>query len=232
MLWHTFIGIEENIDALYSPSHLALIVGGALIFTAAARSWLHQKQRSKLPAILSMTLFYILLTFFSQFYSPFIIPYITVSEKPVDIPALDPHSLAAKELSGYNLPMAGFIIHSAILVAVVLYMLRKMKLPGGFTIMFTIATAYGAIILDQYRFIPAAMLTGFILDTYAGTASRHPRWTGLVLPIVLYSLYYITIFLTDAVWSTMHYWLGSILIAGSTGYLVSLLFQDDHFPTP
>lgn len=37
LLWHTAFGVEQGIDALLSPSHLTLFVGGMLLLTAPVR---------------------------------------------------------------------------------------------------------------------------------------------------------------------------------------------------
>jgi hypothetical protein len=38
LMWHTFLGIEQNIDILFSPSHLGLIVSMLVIVTTPLRS--------------------------------------------------------------------------------------------------------------------------------------------------------------------------------------------------
>ncbi len=76
MVWHTIFGVEEDVDALLSPTHLALALGGALILSGPLRSaWLRKDDTagrlSLLPGILSLAFILCILTFFTQFAHPF-----------------------------------------------------------------------------------------------------------------------------------------------------------------
>ncbi|HEX3621475.1 MAG TPA: hypothetical protein VHT97_04085 [Acidimicrobiales bacterium] len=62
MVWHLIFGIEVNLEALLSPSHLVLFTGGLLILSSPFRAaWSDASQTSPplarfLPALLSITL--------------------------------------------------------------------------------------------------------------------------------------------------------------------------------
>ena len=76
MVWHAIFGVEEDIDALLSPTHLALALGGTLILSGPLRSaWLRRDDRagrlSLLPGILSLAFVLCIFTFFTQFAHPF-----------------------------------------------------------------------------------------------------------------------------------------------------------------
>ena len=77
MWWHTVFGIEVNIQALISPSHLILALGGGLVLAGVLRSIAHQYDPrvcgwKKLgPAILASVGVLMLLGFFTQYASPF-----------------------------------------------------------------------------------------------------------------------------------------------------------------
>lgn len=75
MLWHEILGIEEDIEALLSPSHLMLGAGMLLIFSGAFRAFAFRKRDENkwihwLPAVLSMTFTVSVLMFFVQYLSP------------------------------------------------------------------------------------------------------------------------------------------------------------------
>jgi hypothetical protein len=84
LIWHTLFGIEQNVEALLSPTHLLLAFGIGLMVSgpllAALRSnILHQDNlqqaptwRTALPALISLTLVLSLLTFFTQFANPMV----------------------------------------------------------------------------------------------------------------------------------------------------------------
>ncbi len=77
MIWHTFFGIEVDLDALLSPTHLFLALGGTLMVTGPLRAaWRRldegrQGLVSSLPMLLSLTLLLSVCTFFTQYVHPF-----------------------------------------------------------------------------------------------------------------------------------------------------------------
>ena len=79
MVWHTVFGIEENIEALLSPTHLMLGLGMFLIFSAPLRSFVARATKGGgwlkwLPAILSMSFTISVMTFFLQYLFPLSFP--------------------------------------------------------------------------------------------------------------------------------------------------------------
>jgi hypothetical protein len=51
------------------------------------------------------------------------------------------------------------------------------------------------------------------------------RGFAFLLPIILYTLYYLAIFLFGGgVWWSVHLWMGSIILSGLAGYLLSYTF--------
>src|SRR5215831_18761197 len=79
ILWHSLFGIERSIEALYSPTHLTLAVGSALIMSGPLRAawrrpdgassftWRHQ-----LPMLLSLTFMLSGFTFSAQVLHPLV----------------------------------------------------------------------------------------------------------------------------------------------------------------
>ncbi|GHJ45636.1 hypothetical protein Cs7R123_29780 [Catellatospora sp. TT07R-123] len=71
--WHEVFGIEQNIDILFSPTHLGLVVSMFVIVTTPLRAaWLQDRPvatglRPLLPAILSLALGSILILLFLQY---------------------------------------------------------------------------------------------------------------------------------------------------------------------
>jgi hypothetical protein len=76
MIWHQVFGIEANIEALLSPTHLFLAVGSALIVTGPLRAaWLRSPARTTslpalLPALVAAALLLSLLMYFIAYASP------------------------------------------------------------------------------------------------------------------------------------------------------------------
>ncbi len=76
MVWHIIFGVEEDVDALLSPTHLSLALGGTLILSGPLRSaWLRTDDGGGrlrlLPGILSLAFLLCTFTFFTQFAHPF-----------------------------------------------------------------------------------------------------------------------------------------------------------------
>ncbi|MAG35804.1 MAG: hypothetical protein CL878_06120 [Dehalococcoidia bacterium] len=85
MVWHIVFGIEEDVEALLSPTHLTLALGGLLVLggplrtawqrTAPVHGWL-----GWLPPLLSLTFMLSILTFMTQFAHPLVNPWATFEE--------------------------------------------------------------------------------------------------------------------------------------------------------
>lgn len=78
-VWHTLFGVEADVDAIFSPSHLALSIGAMLLLAGPLRAaWrrggsLRQAGWGRAwPAILSLTYSLLLLHFFLQFAHPYV----------------------------------------------------------------------------------------------------------------------------------------------------------------
>lgn len=73
MLWHMAFGIELEVDALFSPTHLLLAAGGVLIAGGPLRAALRRPQRvGRLPAALSLACVLAIFFALSQFASPLV----------------------------------------------------------------------------------------------------------------------------------------------------------------
>jgi Tol biopolymer transport system component len=95
LIWHTLFGIEVDTEALLSPTHLLLATGMALIISGPLRAaWRRIPAgqaggwRTLAPMILSATLLFALLAFFTSYANPFITTHATqASTASTDTPA-------------------------------------------------------------------------------------------------------------------------------------------------
>lgn len=74
--WHTVFGIEANLEALLSPTHLMLMTGGLLMLTGPIRSVYNSSERSPsfrqfAPTLVTITLATALVSFFLLYLSAF-----------------------------------------------------------------------------------------------------------------------------------------------------------------
>src|SRR5262245_62035780 len=90
LLWHSLFGIEVQVEATLSPTHLTLAAAIALIVTGPLRAtWARHEAtrdagwRALFPAILSLALFLSMMTLISQFANPAIAPLAAASQRVV-----------------------------------------------------------------------------------------------------------------------------------------------------
>ena len=71
LLWHTFLGIEQGVEPLVSPSHLMLFLGAFLMlaYVFASRP---NKETLDTPAVITVGAAFSLITFITQFLHPYL----------------------------------------------------------------------------------------------------------------------------------------------------------------
>jgi hypothetical protein len=229
MLWHVAFGIENGVEGLISPSHLALALGGGLMVTGPLRAGLHgppaetQSWIARMPMVVSLTLLVSLVTFFTEYASPYGTTW--VAKTPGGMLFLY-HSVG----------MAGFLVQPAVLMGPVLYVLRSRPLPlGSLTFLLSVSVALMAIIHDKFLdtgplpLIGAAILAGLIGDALLLWLRPSPdrilafRAVAFAVPAAQYLLYFIAVMLWARVSWSVHMWTGAIVIAGGVGWLLSYL---------
>jgi len=137
---------------------------------------------------------------------------------------------SANPFLSQNLGLASILLQTMILMGIVLLLLRRWLPPfGSLTLLFTISSALIALLNDQYSFVLSALAAGLLADLlvwWLKPAKTRPaafRMFALVVPIVYYSLYFLVLFLTKGIGWSIHLWIGSIVLAGITGLLLSYL---------
>jgi hypothetical protein len=229
MLWHVVFGIEDGVEGLISPSHLALAVGGGLMVTGPLRAGLRARPASggswlsRMPMVVSLTLFVSLLTFFTEYASPYGATW--VAKTPGGMVFLH-----------QSVGLAGFLVQPVVLMGPVMFVLRRRPLPlGSLTVLLSLNVALMAIIHDKfldtgpYPLIGAAVLAGLAADILLGwlrPSSDRPlafRAVAFLVPALQYLFYFLAVMLWANVTWSVHLWTGAIVIAGGVGWLLSYL---------
>lgn len=243
MIWHETLGIEADIEALYSPTHLMLGVGGTMLASGILLHYLRNPDTlsemnfsSRIPFYLSGALFISMLSFFTQF-------------------AVPAHTLIAggkqffhaeaSDITVTGIGVAGSIIYAAFLVGFTLKSIDKFPhTVGQFSIILFIHGIFSTImrfplsnsmenpVVDgEYvvRFlIPLiTLITGFYIDSIISRVSNHQA--KIILSVTIGPLYYILFFalvigVMGTLWS-VHLWSGIIVVSGIAGYLLLLLSE-------
>lgn len=226
LIWHQLFGIEANIEALLSPTHLILAVSMFLMVSGNLRAWFKStpplgrpKLFDQLPMLLSLTMSFSLVWFMTQFSH-----FITVRAGGVR-PGDD-----SKAEMLQNISISGYLLHVVILLGFLFLMLRRGRLASGaITFVFTLSMFAMGVMRDGLFLLPAVILTGIIADVLA--ARLHPielhrrefRAFAFLVPAVFFTAYFLTVYVQSGIWWTVHLWAGSVAMTGLAGVLLSFL---------
>jgi hypothetical protein len=237
MGWHTIFGIETNIDALFSPTHLLLFIGIVLITSAPLRgAWSDASEpaapgfRRFLPILLSATLTATLVAFMFMFLGAFV-------DGAGNAQVLE---RAARSEPIYLLisdGVSGVQATNLIVLAPLLLLMRRWRIPFGSAtvLLVTVAALTNAIsAYQEWWLIVAAALGGVGVDLLL---SRLRPWegqrrfwaAGALIPLVIWSFYFATVAIAGGIGWVVELWTGSIMWAGLLGTALALLM---HPPAP
>ena len=234
LLWHEVFGIEQNIDALFSPTHIVLFAGVALILSAPLRAaWTADppatpaSYRDFLPVTLSLALVATLCAFMFM--------YLGVFSYAVNVPTSANASTLRDGGVGFfwdSSVIASFLVTTALTVVPVLLAHRRWRPPFGLalTVFGLLAVLSGAI--DEFALperIPAALLAGLAVDLLAAVLRPSPAeprrfWLfGAVAPALLWSVVLAVLALTEGIGWPVEMWTGIVVWAGLLGLGIALL---------
>jgi hypothetical protein len=232
MIWHTIFGIEIDIAALLSPSHLMLLIGGVLVLTSPLRSaWATLPHKPGflefLPALISSTTALTTIAFFNM------------------------HQWAlgrlpdAKDwmfaLSDQPLVMvlASTLFTNAILVSAVLFMVRRWQPPfGTFTIMFGFTALCMGLLNGRVNSeLVASIITGLTVDALTlwlrPSVARvwHLRAFAALVPLMIWSIHYMhNQFFRGGLNLEVEFWTGVMFMSVLSGLALSVLMVPPSVP--
>lgn len=228
MAWHLIFGVERSFQALISPTHLILMGSGALIVSGPLRAaWRRPGSQAGWPAVISATLLLAMFAFFTQFDHPF-----TSQWAAAPPPAVPPEM--AEELG-----ILGVIVQTALSMTVVLFLIRRFKLPPGtLTVVLGLTSLLVTFIRAFDPIFVIAVIGGVVGDVLllalrpSAQRPQQARILATVVPVVIYALYFRALFVADGVWWPIHLWAGAIALAGLTGWLVGLVVMPARSAAP
>ena len=230
--WHTLFGVEKGVEALLSPTHLLLAVGGGVLALGPLRAgWRRNGStaRQLWPTILALTYLLALFSFFTDYPEPFTETLATERYNP-----LSPLGGVSEALG-----VAGILVHVALLMALVLLAIRRWGrlLPRGtFTVLIGLPIIGLTFMEDTHLttgavpLAAAGLAAGVLADGLFAALKPSPTRLGAMqtfafaVPAILYSLYFLALQVAGGgvTWS-VHLWLGCILLAGAVGGLLHWL---------
>ncbi|MBA3824069.1 MAG: hypothetical protein H0X24_09240 [Ktedonobacterales bacterium] len=232
LTWHTLFGIEKNIAAVVSPTHLLLATSLAIIFAGPLRSAISRKETlrgaQQVPLLLSATFTFTLICILTQFLNP--LANLWAAYGDVDLfhnppyPPIDPFITQ-------SLGLASIAFFTALVMGFVLFLVRRWSLfPGALTIFLGFSMTVISGIVGSPNLIPAALVTGIVGDIllFALRPSAAPgpipfRIFAFMLPVALWTAYYVDLLATVGLAWQVHLWVGSIFGAAIIGWALSYL---------
>ncbi|MCB9136707.1 MAG: hypothetical protein H6636_14900 [Anaerolineales bacterium] len=214
MFWHTAFGIEQNTEALLSPSHLLLAAGMFLTLGGPFRAAWHRRGKdAPFSAILSMALMLTVATFITSYANPIVDFYFNGTEM-----------------------VTAVMLTTGMTMGLILLALRRWTLkPGSLTLMFTVNAAFMSVLQDQRELIVPWFVAGLLADGLywflrPGAQGGKLRWFAFGVPALWYGLYFLTLFLGKNLHWRIHTWGGGIVLAGVIGLFLSYLLVPPNIP--
>lgn len=215
--WHQIFGIEVDLEALFSPTHLALMIGGLLMLGIGYRAATRAEPRAEsagMGLIVTMTLAAAVTMFFTQYFSAFSF-----------------EGLFKTPGGGFNdyweiHAVGSVFVTNTILLGLVFLLVRQWKTPRfTFTVAFA-ALSTGMVLLDgadgPVLNIAGAALAGLVTDLlvrrlHPSESVRGARVLSALVPLVLWLLWFGSLYLQDGVNWAAELWTGTIILAALQG---------------
>jgi hypothetical protein len=231
VIWHEFFGFERSIDALMSPTHLGLYLGMFLIFSAPFKNLIYQKNnklnfKSNLTLILSITIIFSFLTFFTQYINPLISPF-----------AFNTHQTPYR-FYHEAIGLASLFVHTIFLLAPLLMTLVHKKIPlGGLSTIILLNALSMTSIHLHFDFLIAAVLISICSEALlhlTRPSLRNPfgfQVFSYLLPFVYAGFYFLVGSYSRGIGWSSQLWIGTVLVSGFFGWLLSYLMLSVKYQT-
>ncbi|QHT62736.1 hypothetical protein GXP70_23975 [Paenibacillus lycopersici] len=226
MYWHTVFGIEKDIAALLSPTHLILLLGGLLILSSPFRAgWYNEKLakpdwRAFTPAFLSLVVTTGAVSFFLMY--AWIFRY--------NLPAKSTMLWYDYQFGGGGLldemnktrGLVFILIDTLVYMFPVFLLMKRWTLPAGtMTALFTLVSVMMNVLdgFQNYPSIFVALGAGLVGDILyralrAGEGRvMAERVIAAAVPIALWSFYFAWMAISDGIGWEQEFWAGSIVEA-------------------
>jgi hypothetical protein len=230
LLWHQTFGVEANLAALVSPTHLMLMTGALLALTGPFRTaWRAPNDapslRSFLPALGSVALATGLALFFTFYLSPF---GRTVVAR-FDPSTTDIHDLSALSTAAFvqvreTWAIAGILFTTVLVLLPVLLLLRRWKVPAGALFIYFAAVALFEGAASEYRRWPlalAVLVAGACAEALARRASIPVVATAI--PAALWLSYFGVVAVVYGMGWSAELWTGTVALSALVGLALGLL---------
>ncbi|QHW33272.1 hypothetical protein GZH47_22425 [Paenibacillus rhizovicinus] len=249
MYWHTVFGIEQNIAALLSPTHLILLLGALLILSSPFRASWHNAAVTKpdwrtfAPAFLSLVVTTGAVSFFLMYAWMF----------RYNLPAESTILWYNYQIGGGGLlddmnktrGISYILIDTIVYMFPVFLLMKRWTLPAGtMTALFTLVSVMMNVLdgFQNYPSIFVALGAGLVGDILyrvlrAGEGrALAERVIAAAVPIALWGFYFAWMTISDSIGWETEFWAGAIVEATLLSMGLQLLASKhayaSHQPPP
>jgi hypothetical protein len=233
LIWHTLFGIEEDFEALVSPTHLMLGAGLALIVSAPLRAaWRRpggHGWHALGPALVSLCLLTAAFTFFMMFSHPL-----------MSIIGGARHKHFNNEV-GQMGGLVSLMLTGSLLLGPLFVAMRRWRLPAGSLILVWGANCVAMAILDwglpYHATLTGMMVVAVVICDWLLQRAQDllPSTQGLrvfafVAPALLFGAYFFGLLLTEGSQWSIHLLGGAVVLPGVAGWLLSYVAWPPPLP--
>ena len=192
LIWHEVFGVEVNMAALLSPTHLVLMTGGVLALSAPfRRAWradVRPEMPTFLPALISLSLATGVAFFFTFYASPFgqtIVP--AFRDVTTDIHDLSRPSAAAFAQVREMWALSGILFTTVLVVVPILALVRRWRPPAGsFAVLFAFVAVFAGSASHFARWqAPVAVAIAAVVGELVLRRTTEPRILAAAVPATL-----------------------------------------------
>ncbi len=231
-LWHTFIGIEQGIDILFSPTHLGLITSMIVILTTPLRTAWADKEltapslRRFLPAILSLA-----------FTTALVLLFVSYADATVYGPRGIDYAFSFDKSAGgtgrTSQLAAAITITNLVLLTPLLFAARRFQLPPGTATIQQIVVMLLSTAVANYENLTIAgafVLSGMVIDVLlwklrpTAERLREYRIFAFAASLVTWVFYFASAGIAVGRMPTVtEMWTGAPLLAALHGLLLAVV---------
>jgi hypothetical protein len=227
MVWHQMLGVESNLSAALSPSHLGLATGATLLLSSPLRSWWAQGAEGGRRAVTGVAGLTLATTTVSIFVGYALAFYPAQALQPYH-----QHALTPAEAQTAGLGAASYVLSTALILVPLLFVHRRRPTPGVVTALVAAVSMFSLI----SRELPTAQTAGALgaivgavladvlllrLDKTRGPdAPLRLPIAGALVPALVWSGHLIGLQLGGGVRWPVELWAGVVVITAALGAVI------------
>ena len=216
-IWHEVFGIEVDLEALLSPTHLLLLIGGFLLVTAPLRAALDDDRETTptwagwWPQAVTLTLAACLVGFFTMYLSAY----------QGWVGAEDPAIRYADVFQSHGI--ASVLVTNALLVLPMSLVLRRWRAPAGTLLLLFVVFAVAMTGLEGWRQVElaaAGVAAGLTAELVARSTWRERAAGAAAVSLAWWVAFFALADASYGIRWTVELWSGTIVLTTASAALL------------